>query len=410
MLSPVDYLVIAASFAASVAIAYFSTPFSIWVARKIGAIDVPSDGRRMHDHPIPRLGGLSIIISFLIVSYIAGRYHALLLRQIIPGALIIGLLGMVDDAKRLPPWPKLLVQCIAAGIAVASGVRVTGISLFGTLNLGVFSVPITVLWIVGITNAVNLIDGLDGLAAGVATIASFSMFLVALIRGQLSMAIMTAIIVGACLGLFPYNRNPARVFMGDTGATFLGFVLSIISVQGLYKYYAAASFVLPLLILGVPIFDTLTAIVRRLAEGKSPFTADRNHLHHKLIDMGLSQRQAVLVLYLVSTVLSLVALLFAVFGVNTGLHFLILGLALILLIYFGIIFFAKRCRIKKAAAAQAAAQEEPKAALQDAAPGAREEAAQTIRQAATGSAQTPPPAVPADDTGREEERKDENGK
>lgn len=381
MLSSIDYTVIGSSLVASVLVAYFSTPLSVKIAGKIGAIDVPADGRRMHDHPIPRLGGLAIIIAFVIVSFIAGRYHALMLRQIVPGALIIGVLGVIDDAKRLPAWPKFLVQCVAAGIAVLSGVRVTGISLFGFLDLGVLSVPITILWIVGITNAVNFIDGLDGLAAGVATIASVSMLLVALVRGQLSVAILTAILAGGCMGLLPYNRNPARVFMGDTGATFLGFALSIISIQGLFKYYAAASFLLPLLILGLPIFDTLTAIVRRLLEGKSPFASDRSHLHHKLIDMGLNQKQAVFALYLISAVLGVMALTFAIFGLYTGLHFLIIGLVLIVIIYLIVLIFSKKCQKESQAEEDSTVKNSADTGEQD--PGLPEN---TIEQAAPSSA------------------------
>lgn len=348
MLTIQDYAIIGVALVVSIVIAYITTPLAIRFAKKIGAVDIPKDGRRMHDHPIPLLGGLSIIAAFVAVSICCGQTRVLV-PQILPGAAIIAVLGIIDDRKKLHAWPKLLVQCIAAGIAVLSGVRISAINLFGNsgFGLGALTIPITILWIVGITNAVNLIDGLDGLAAGVSTIASLSMLSVALLRGQFAVAIFTAALAGGCIGLLPYNRNPARVFMGDTGATFLGFTLSIISIQGLFKYYAAASFALPLLILGLPIFDTASAIVRRLWEGKSPFSADRNHLHHKLIDMGLSQKQAVRSLYAVSTVLGIIAFLFALFGVNIGLHFLFIGIIFIVLIYVMINVISRRCLRKK---------------------------------------------------------------
>lgn len=342
MLSVQSYVMVGVSLLAAVVLSFAIMPLVIKLAFKIGAVDIPTDGRRMHNHPIPLLGGLAIIAAFLVSAIICSFYdHSLNLQQILPGALIIAVLGIIDDKHALPAWPKFFVQCIAAGIAVAAGVRVTTINLFNNyIYFDYLSIPITILWIVGITNAVNFIDGLDGLAAGVASIASGSMLIVALMRGQLAVALLTAALLGGCLGLLPYNRNPARVFMGDTGATFLGFVLAIISVQGLFKY-TVISFLLPLLILGLPIFDTLSAIVRRLWEHKSPFTADRNHVHHKLIDMGLTQKQAVRTLYMISSVLGVVAILFASASANAGMHFLLIGFAVIVVIYLSIVLIIR---------------------------------------------------------------------
>ncbi len=174
--------------------------------------------------------------------------------------------------------------------------------------------PVTILWIVGITNSVNLIDGLDGLAVGVSTIASTTMFVVALLVSEGNVAVILAALMGACLGFMPYNLNPAKIFMGDTGSLLLGYVLATVSVVGMFKFYAIVTFVVPILALFLPLFDTLCAIVRRLLRGQSPMHPDRGHLHHRLIDMGLSQKQAVAVLYSLSAVLGLCAVVLATSG------------------------------------------------------------------------------------------------
>lgn len=336
-------LVIAASLLMSMVIAFLATPYAIQFARKIGAVDVPLDNRRMHNRPVPRLGGIAIIIAFIITAIATMRYHRLLI-DILPGALLIAVLGIVDDVKHLPAWPKFLVQCVAACLPILANKRIvidsiTGFNIFGIhrISFGLFAIPITILWIVGITNAVNLVDGLDGLAAGISSISSFSMLLVILIKMGESqtlygVAILTAALAGGCLGLLPYNRNPARVFMGDTGATFLGYTLAVISIQGLFKAYTAISFVVPLLILALPILDTFVAIFRRLREHKSPFTPDRSHIHHKLIDIGLDQRQAVGLLYAVSGILGFVAIVFAAFGSSTGALVMLAAVILIILV------------------------------------------------------------------------------
>lgn len=332
-------LVICTSLILSLVIAYIATPFAIKFARKIGAVDVPIDNRRMHNHPVPLLGGLAIIFAFLVTSIVMMRYHRLLW-QILPGGLIIMLLGIIDDKKRLPAWPKFFVQCVAAALPILVNNKIiidsiSGFNFFGIhrISLGIFAVPITILWIVGITNAVNLIDGLDGLAAGISTIASISMLIIAVIKmsdpSEYNVAVLTAALAGSCLGLLPYNRNPAKVFMGDTGATFLGYTLAVISIQGLFKAYTAVSFAVPLLVLALPIADTCVAIVRRLMEHKSPFAADRSHIHHKLIDMGLDQKQAVGLLYTASAIMGIAAIAFAAYGTSTGLLFILSAGALI---------------------------------------------------------------------------------
>ena len=177
---------------------------------------------------------------------------------------------------------------------------------------GNWAIPITVIWIVGITNTINLIDGLDGLACGVAAISSFALLAVSLLSaGNPTVTVVAAVLAGACLGLLPYNLNPAKIFMGDAGAMFLGFVLSVISIQGFFKVNAVVSFGIPFLVMGLPIVDTLWAILRRLAKGQHPFHADRKHLHHRLIDMVMNQKQSVTLLYAISSLLAIAGILFA---------------------------------------------------------------------------------------------------
>lgn len=337
-------IIICASLLLSIFIAYITTPLTIKLARVIGAVDVPKDERRMHKQPIPLLGGLAIIVAFIITSIVMTRYHRLLW-QILPGALIIVVVGIIDDKWVLPALPKLFFQCVAAALPIIVNPRIlissiSGFNIFGIERISFgyfFSIVITVLWIVGITNAVNLIDGLDGLAAGISTIASISMLIIALIKmetdaTEYGVAVLTAALAGGCLGLLPYNKHPAKVFMGDTGATFLGYTLAVISLQGLLKTYAAISFAVPLLILGLPILDTAVAILRRLLHHKSPFTADRSHIHHKLIDLGLNQTQAVWLLYIVGAILGIVAVIFAAFGSSTGWLFMLIAVTLILMV------------------------------------------------------------------------------
>lgn len=363
------YFIIGVCLLFSAAVACAATPLVMKFARKIGAMDVPTDGRRMHNHPIPLLGGLSIIIAFYITGLLAalvlGRYYDTpllhLIEQILPGSLIVAAVSFIDDLKDLPAWPRLLVQCGAAAVTVAMGVQIRFISgsvtIFGVqfFRLGIFSVPITILWIVGITNALNWVDGLDGLAAGVTAIASVSILLIALLQDppQYAVAILTAALAGGCLGLLPFNRNPAKIFMGDTGSMFLGFVLAVVSIQGLFKFYAAVSFAVPLLVLGLPLLDTVSTVIRRIAGKKSPLIADRSHIHHKLIDMGLSQKQAVALLYTISMVLGVVAVLFTVFGTTLGWRFMAAGLLVIAVLFYALVTIFRKRNIRIAASAAA---------------------------------------------------------
>ncbi len=310
------------------AISMLFTPVVRSLAFRVHAVDVPKDGRRMHDHPIPRMGGLAIFFGFLL-SVTLFLSMTPQLSGMLLGSVVIVVLGVFDDIYALPALPKFFVQIAAALIAVQTGCRIdflSNINIFSSepyWELGWLSVPISVLWVVGITNAVNLIDGLDGLACGVSTISSMTFLVIALIVSEPDTAILTAALAGACIGFLPYNMNPAKIFMGDTGSTFLGFILACASIQGLFKFYAIISFAVPFLMLGLPIFDTAFAILRRLSHGQSPMHPDRGHIHHRLIDMGFSQKQAVAMLYLISAILGLSAVVLTTNGTLKAMFFLL---------------------------------------------------------------------------------------
>ena len=300
-------------------VSFLMTPVVKTFAYKVGAIDVPKDNRRMHKTPIPRLGGLAIFIGFMVSILLFAKIDPEM-KSILLGAVIIVVLGVVDDIMALPAMLKFVVQIGAALIPALSGVQILAFSNPNIFSeklywvLGGLSVPFTVLWIVALTNAVNLIDGLDGLANGVSAISATTMLVIALMASEMQVAIVMAALVGASVGFMPYNLNPAKMFMGDTGATFLGYILATMSIQGLFKYYAVISFVVPFMILGLPIFDTAFAFIRRIAHGQSPMHADRSHIHHRLIDMGLNQKQAVATLYVISAILGLSAVVLTTSG------------------------------------------------------------------------------------------------
>ena len=303
----------------AIIISFLATPLVKALAYKVGAIDVPKDGRRMHKTPIPRLGGLAIFLSFLLSTLLFAEIDRQM-KGILMGAVIIVILGVLDDIMTLRALPKFFIQILAASIAVYHGCVIQFVSNFNLfsdtlyINLGWLSVPVTIIWIVAITNAVNFIDGLDGLAVGVSAISAGSLLVIALMVAEGNIAIVIAALLGACIGFIPYNFNPAKIFMGDTGSTFLGYILATLSIQGLFKMYAIISFAVPFLILGVPIFDICFAFLRRIAKGQNPMIADRGHVHHRLIDMGFSQKQSVAITYMITAILGLAAVVLTTSG------------------------------------------------------------------------------------------------
>lgn len=306
-------------------ISFIMTPVIRKLAFKVGAIDIPKDERRVHKEPMPLLGGLAIFISVVVSSFVFLPKDKSLLSIILGGSIII-ISGVIDDILGLSPKKKVLFQLAAGIVLIIGDVKIDFVtnpfSMQDTLfYLKWLSVPVTLFWVVGITNTVNLIDGLDGLADGVAMISSFSLMMVAAKFGYSNVMILSCILGGACLGFLPFNFNPAKIFMGDTGALFLGFMLAAISIEGVMKSIATIAIIVPIIILGVPIFDTTFAIFRRLLNGKSITSADKGHLHHRLLDKGFSQRKTVLILYGISAIFGLVAVLVAKYNSHQTIYF-----------------------------------------------------------------------------------------
>ncbi len=327
----------------SALVAFTLTPAVSALAHKIGAIDVPKDNRRMHKTPTPRIGGLAIFAGFIVASLVFCKITPELV-AIYAGGLVIVAVGVIDDVSPINAWIKLIAQIGVALIAVSQGVVLEYINLFGHyIHFGALSVPITVVWIVGLTNAINLIDGLDGLACGVSAISSVSLLLVMLLKGELVFATVTAVIVGACIGFLPFNSNPAKIFMGDTGSLFLGYTMAVISVSGVFKLHTVISFIIPLSIFGLPLFDTAFAFIRRMINGKSPFSPDRGHLHHRLIDMGFNQKQSVRILYAICGILGTSAIMFT--EENIGRAAIIIAVGFIIFLVNFIILRHKNIRI-----------------------------------------------------------------
>lgn len=324
--------------------AFMATPHTIRLAKKIGAVDTPQDARRINKITMPRLGGLAVISGFfvsivylLIVMSIENNIDLLqdnYLTKLVGfsiGALIIGIVCFVDDVKGVPALVKLTAQIISAIIVIRFGIKIENLDI-PFLNLeGIgnwFYILLTVFWIVGITNAMNLIDGLDGLSTGISIISCLSLLIIFSLNSSpiISIVLITAL-GGALCGFLPYNFNPAKTFIGDTGSNFLGYCLSIISILGIAKTYTAIVIVAPLMVLALPIFDTLSSIIRRVIHGKSLkaiIEPDAGHLHHKLLKKGFTQKQAVLILYGITAIFGMFAIILMESGIWKALSFAII--------------------------------------------------------------------------------------
>ena len=328
-------------FSMPVLLSLFLTPFVIRYATRIGALDQPNE-RKIHKYPIPRLGGLAIYSSFFIALMLSMYFYPDLhpfatmpphtgVMLVISLTLVL-ILGIWDDVRPMTPGRKFIGQFVAAAIVYAAGFRISAITHplnMDLLNLGFFDFPVTILWIVGITNAFNLIDGLDGLASGVAGIVSLTICTISLLKGDMTTAMLALLLAGAVLGFLRYNYNGARIFLGDSGSLFIGFLLAILSMMSSTKGSAAFSILVPVLALGLPIMDTLLSMMRRLLRSIFPeqkemksffgklvvmFLPDRGHIHHQLIARGLSHKNVVLLLYVVSCIFGVGA--FAVTATN----------------------------------------------------------------------------------------------
>lgn len=287
------------------------TPLVIKLAYKIGAIDKP-DERRVHSKVMPRIGGLAIFAAFLVaISYI--YFIVDIPIAIIIGAFIIVLTGFLDDKFQIRPWQKLLGQTLAASVIIFGGLQISYITIpFIDKMVHIspwYAIPISFIWIIGVTNAINLIDGLDGLAGGVSAIAATSIFVMAVIMGNVQVALLSIALIGAILGFLYFNFHPAKIFMGDTGSLLLGFLLSVFSLFS-FKQVTLVTLFIPIIILAVPIVDTAIAIIRRKLNKQRIMDADKCHMHHRLLDIGLSHKQAVIYIYAISAVFGFSAIMF----------------------------------------------------------------------------------------------------
>ena len=350
---------IAIAFMIAFVTAFMATPYTIRFAKKVGAVDTPQDPRRINKITMPRLGGLAVILGFflsitylIIVMVIENNINIFqdeLYRKLIGftlGALIICLVCFYDDLKGVPALVKLLAQVIAGIVVVHFGLRIDYFEIAG------FAIPqenvlfydiFSVLWVVGITNALNLIDGLDGLSTGISIISCISLLIIfALNDSPLISIIFITSLCGSLVGFLPYNFNPAKTFIGDTGSNFLGYSLSVISIMGVAKTYTAIVVVAPILVLALPLFDTIFAIIRRLINGKNlkaVIQPDAGHLHHKMIQNGFTQKQAVLTLYALSASFGMFAIILLDSGIWKALSF---GILMALVIAMGYKEFVKQ--------------------------------------------------------------------
>lgn len=344
---------IAIAFLLAFITSFIITPRTITLAKKLGAVDSPKDERRVNVTEMPRLGGLAVISGFIVsVIYLlvigtiednldlfSDGYDVKLIGFFIGMAIIVAM-GFIDDVKSLPALVKLLIQIIAAIVAVSFGIIIDSVHFGFIEDLGltnIFNIILTIGWIVGVTNAINLIDGLDGLSTGISIISCVSLLIIFALNGSiiLSIILITALL-GALVGFLPFNYNPAKTFIGDTGSNFLGYMLAIISIFGVAKTYTAIVIVLPLIVLALPVFDTLFAIIRRIIKGKSIkaiFKPDAGHLHHKMIKRGLTQKQAVLILYALCASLGIFAIVLMQDGLIKALSFLLVLIVVIALGY-----------------------------------------------------------------------------
>ena len=344
---------IAIAFLLAFITAFVITPYTIRLAKKVGAVDIPND-RRVNKKPMPRLGGLAVIAGFLVSAiylvismYLEKKMNFAednLNKKILGfwlGIIVLGITCFIDDVKNIKPLVKLAGQTLAAILVVSSGVLIDNFTIPFKENSvvlnEVFSYILTIGWIVGITNAINLIDGLDGLSSGITLISCISLLIIfALNESPLIAIILITSLAGAIVGFLPYNFNPAKTFIGDVGSNFMGFAIAVISILGVAKTYTAVVIIAPIMVLALPIFDTLWAIIRRIVKTKSikgVFKADKGHLHHRLMARGYTQKQAVLILYGVTATLGMTTIILLDSGIWKAISFALLVIAIVAMGY-----------------------------------------------------------------------------
>lgn len=342
---------IAIAFMIAFMTSFMATPHTINFAKKLGAVDTPKDNRRINKITMSRLGGLAVILGFivsitylLIVMSIEKNINIMkddMLTKLIGfilGGLVIGIVCFIDDIKNIKAIYKLLAQIVASIIVINFGIKIDYIDIIKIDSSNVLFYDIlTIFWIVGITNAMNLIDGLDGLSTGISIISCVSLIIIFSLNGSpiISIVLITAL-CGSLVGFLPYNFNPAKTFIGDTGSNFLGYCLSIISILGIAKTYTAIVIVAPLIVLALPVFDTVFAVIRRIIKGKSLkaiIQPDAGHLHHKMLQKGFTQKQAVLILYGLSATFGMFAIILLDSGIWKALSFALIIIVIIAMGY-----------------------------------------------------------------------------
>lgn len=345
---------IAIAFLLAFITAFVITPYTMRLAKKVGAIDIPNE-RRINKIPMPRLGGIAVICGFFVsilyllismliekkINLLGEEKYYIKLLGFFAGIIILAIICYIDDVKNIHPLVKLSGQIVAAVIVVLSGVRIENINipfLESSIPINeILTYIITIGWIVGITNAINLIDGLDGLSSGITLISCLSLLIIFSLNGTSLIAIiLITALAGAIVGFLPFNFNPAKTYIGDTGSNFLGYSLAVISILGVAKTYTAIVIIAPLIVLGLPIFDTLFAIFRRIKKGKSIkaiLAPDKGHLHHRLMAKGYSQKQAVMILYGISATLGMFAIILLESGIWKAISFALMIVAIIAIGY-----------------------------------------------------------------------------
>lgn len=352
---------IAIAFLLAFITAFVITPYTIRLAKKVGAVDIPND-RRINKKPIPRLGGLAVIAGFLVsagyliismaiekkIDFISEGLNKKLIGFLL-GLIVLEVTCYIDDVKNIKPLVKLAGQILAAILVVSGGILIGNFTIPFKENSfvlnEVFSYILTIGWIVGITNAINLIDGLDGLSSGITLISCVSLLIIfALNESPLIAIVLITALAGAIIGFLPYNFNPAKTFIGDVGSNFMGFSIAVISILGVAKTYTAIVIIAPIMVLALPIFDTLWAIIRRIVKTKSikgVFKADKGHLHHRLMARGYTQKQSVFILYGITATFGMTAIILLDSGIWKAISFALLVIAIVAIGYKDVLHLQK---------------------------------------------------------------------
>ncbi len=308
------------------------TPVIKMIAKHVGAMDIPNE-RKVHKVPMPRLGGLSIFFGFLLGYMLFGE-QSIVMNSILIASFVVILIGVFDDIKPLKASVKFIGQLVAACIIVFYGnIILRDVSAFGIyIDFGLLSIPFTIFFILGCINCMNLIDGLDGLAAGISSIYFATIGIIAIMQGKFGLDfLLTFIMLGSTLGFLVHNFNPATIFMGDSGSMFLGLIISVIALLG-FKNVTMTSLIIPLLLLAIPILDTIFAIIRRTLKGEKISTPDKYHIHHQLLKRNLSQRQTVLAIYVINILFAIASIVYVLKDAKLG--YIIYGILLAIVLIF----------------------------------------------------------------------------